>query len=296
VLRGERPGQRDRAEAGREVSPMQRAHLHEVLSERRSRRLRQRRHAILVALRPAQTQLARLEVDVLHAQRESLEQAQSRPIEQSRYQPLHARELREQRAHLLTREHDRQPQRRVRANRARDVADVELQHLAIQEHERAERLILRRRRDAPFDGKVRQEAPNRVPSELARVTLAVIEHIPADPANVGLDRTRTAMTDAKCIAHAIEKPRRPPAPCRLHLDSSRAGRRGKAQGERANPTARAPRPQPSPRAPSELCSGRERAGASSEAVPRRGGSRERCSAVFAEQNYTATGGDGRCPI
>ena len=69
---------------------------------------RQRCAAIAISLALAHEQLTPPEVDVLDAQPQCLQQAQTASVEQRRDEAVHFRELGQHRAHLVAREHDRE--------------------------------------------------------------------------------------------------------------------------------------------------------------------------------------------
>ena len=69
-------------------------------------RCRQHRDAILASLALPDGDLVPLELQVLHAQRKSLEQSKAAAVEQRRDQPRHAAQLVEQPPHFGTGEDD----------------------------------------------------------------------------------------------------------------------------------------------------------------------------------------------
>jgi hypothetical protein len=95
---------------------VQELHSRQLHPKRRHAGRGKRRHAILASLAVADPNLARGEVEILHAQRERLEEPEARTVEQARHQKRNTIELREHAAHLLRREHDRKPSRRARVH------------------------------------------------------------------------------------------------------------------------------------------------------------------------------------
>ena len=73
------------------------------------------RDPVLVALAGPHDDVARLEVDVLHAKPSALEQPQAGAVEKARHELRRPRELCDHRAHLVTREDDREATRTTRA-------------------------------------------------------------------------------------------------------------------------------------------------------------------------------------
>jgi hypothetical protein len=78
--------------------------------------------------------------------RSLLEHAQARPVEQAGHEPWHAFELLEHRAHLVPGQDDR---RAPGADDAVEPRQVDLQHVVVEEQERAESLVLGGRGDRP---------------------------------------------------------------------------------------------------------------------------------------------------
>ncbi len=161
----------------------------------------------LSPFRLPQADLVAREVEILDAQRESLEKAQPGAVQQARNEPVHAPQMRHQRAHLRTREHDRQPAPRVRARHRADRAELSFQHVAVEEDERAQRLILRRCRHALLDRERRQELPDFLGPHRLRMALAVINDEPAHPVDIRLLRAPAPVPDTQGIADLIEQPR-----------------------------------------------------------------------------------------
>jgi len=73
------------------------------------------------------------------------------PVEQGRHEPGRAAERPEDRADFFAREDDREALRALRAHDAVQPGDVDLEHLAVEEQQRAQRLVLRGCRDPSLD-------------------------------------------------------------------------------------------------------------------------------------------------
>src|SRR5438045_2176924 len=81
-----------------------------------SRRSGEDRDPVLVALACPDDDVARLEVDVLHAKPSALEQPQAGAVEKARHELRRPRERCDHRAHLVAREDDREATRTPRAH------------------------------------------------------------------------------------------------------------------------------------------------------------------------------------
>src|SRR3989338_6526594 len=108
---------------------------------------------------------------------------------------------------------DVQGQRARQVLRALGAYDVvqpgqgDVEHVAVEEQERAERLVLGRGGDAALDRQRAQEAGDLGRSHLGRVALAVEEDVAADPRDVGLLGAPAVVTGTHGVAHAVEQPR-----------------------------------------------------------------------------------------
>jgi hypothetical protein len=117
----------------------------------------QHRPAVLGALPAANDDLPPLEVHVLDPEPQALEKPEPAAVEKHRDESRSAVELVKDASHFLTREHDRNPLRYFGAPDALDPSGLLPQHFLVQEEQRAQRLILRRRADAILDRERRQE-------------------------------------------------------------------------------------------------------------------------------------------
>lgn len=93
-----------------------------MMQQRPLQALRQHRHAIATSLATANRHLVTLQVEILHAQPQPLEQTHPGPVQQRDHQrrrpvPLHRRE---QLADFDRREHDRNARRTLRAHYPRE--------------------------------------------------------------------------------------------------------------------------------------------------------------------------------
>ncbi len=93
----------------RQVLLMQRAHAIEMAAQTPGHSARQHGDAILKSLALAHDDLAARKLNILHAQAQRFEQAQTTAIQQPAYQLMDTRRQPRQRTrHLVTRQHDRQ--------------------------------------------------------------------------------------------------------------------------------------------------------------------------------------------
>jgi hypothetical protein len=140
----------------------------EMVLQRRRKAPAQHGDPILAALRPPDSDLPRLEVQVLDPQLQRLEQPEPAAIEQQRHQPRRARQPAEQPAHLFAREDDRQPLDPLRPGDVRH-PDLPAQHHPIQEEQGAQRLRLAAPRQLPPLRQVAEELLDLGGAQLRRV-------------------------------------------------------------------------------------------------------------------------------
>lgn len=139
-----------------------------------------------------------------HAQARALEQSQTPAVEQVRHQPERPVKAREDGADLDPREDHRETSRSARAHEVVEPREAQPQHVTVEEEERRERLILRRRAHLAVDGQRRQETADLVRPHLARVPPAVKQDVAADPPDVRLLRP-PAMAGPKRLADPTQK-------------------------------------------------------------------------------------------
>jgi hypothetical protein len=94
---------------------------------------REHRHAVLVAFARAHHDLARSEVDVLHAQAAALQQSQPGAVEQIAHQPRGVGQALEDRAYLVPGQDDGQPFGSPRPHQVIHPRDVQLEDGPVQE-------------------------------------------------------------------------------------------------------------------------------------------------------------------
>jgi len=170
--------------------------------------LGERRHPVAPPLSVADLDFANGEVRILHPQAQVLEQPKPGSVEEPRHELARALEPREHGAHLFGCEHDREPARLLRAHEVVELRGVASENPPVQEHERVERLVLRRRRDAFRHGEVVQEVANLGAAKLPRVPLPVEQDEAPDPVHIGLLGAEAVVPHPDRRSNLVEKPRR----------------------------------------------------------------------------------------
>jgi hypothetical protein len=109
------------------------------------------RDPILVAFAAADDDLVGGEVDVLDSEPAAVEHPEPGAVGQAGQKVGHAVEPLEHGAYLVAREDDGQPLGALRAHDAVQPWEVDLQHIAVQEQQAAQRLVLGGGGDVPVD-------------------------------------------------------------------------------------------------------------------------------------------------
>jgi hypothetical protein len=130
--------------------------------------------------------------------------------------------MRQERTHLGACQHHRQ---RFRAAGTRDVTEprqLDVEHVAVEEEQRLQCLVLRRGADPALDCEVRQELLDLAGTEPARMPVPMKDDITPQPLQVGLLGPQRQMTRAHALARDRDKTLRPvngrlrlvqPSPC-----------------------------------------------------------------------------------
>ena len=131
------------------------------------------------------------ELDVLDADPEPFEEAEARAVEEARHEARRAVHRAQHRLDLVPRQDDRQPPRTLRSRERVDEPERAAEHGVVEEEDRRERLVLRRRSDVPVFGQMREEGGDVPLAERGRVLrppngVSVEEAEAADPRGVGL--------------------------------------------------------------------------------------------------------------
>ena len=119
--------------------------------------LRQHRLPVLVALAGPDHQAAPVEVDVLHAQRQALPQAEPGPVDDDSHQTVDPVKMREDPSNLVHREHHGEMLPYLRAYHRFEIEHRYREHVAEQEQQGIECLPLGCSRDLPVNRQVRKE-------------------------------------------------------------------------------------------------------------------------------------------
>ena len=121
---------------------------------------------------------------------------------------MHAAQPTEHRCHLFAREHDRHSRRRLRTLDVPEPRQVALEHVAVEEENRALCEILRRCCDLALNSEVRQECLDLRGPKRLRMPLAVEEDEAFNPVHVRLLGPDAVVPEPDLVAHAIEQARR----------------------------------------------------------------------------------------
>jgi len=109
------------------------------------------------------------------------EQAQTGTVEEHGHQAGHTGHVEEERSNLFAGQHDGQPRWSLRPDHVVEPRQILLENVAIQEEERAQRLILRGCRHVAFDGERAEKLGDLRSAHLGWMALAVEEDEAADP-------------------------------------------------------------------------------------------------------------------
>ena len=138
------------------VGVVLRFHLAQMRAQVVPAHLGEQRRSILVSLASPDKDQPLIEVDILDPQLAALGHAQAAAVDERRHQARRPRHCREQHHRFWHAQEDRQALTAFRSDARRQVFDVDAQHLAAQEQNRATRLILRAGRDVSVDRQVRE--------------------------------------------------------------------------------------------------------------------------------------------
>src|SRR5437763_4124295 len=113
--------------------------------------------------------------------------------------------MREHRAHFITAQHHRQPRRLARPQRAVEPPQLFLEKLLIQKQQRAEGLVLRRRRYFPLYCQVTEKLNDLFFAELARMPFTMKQNETANPIHIRLLSAPAVASRAHKSAHLIKE-------------------------------------------------------------------------------------------
>ena len=119
------------------------------------------------------------------------------------------RQPRQERAHLGTTQHHRQPLRGACARQPLEPRQLDVEHLAVEEQQRLQRLVLCGGAHPALDGEIREKALHLGGCELAGMAAIVKSDITPHPLQVRLLRAQRQVTRAHALTHDREQPLRP---------------------------------------------------------------------------------------
>jgi hypothetical protein len=131
-----------------------------------------------------------------------------RAIQQQRHQARHAVEAAEHSTHLVAREDNRQTFGTFGANHTVNLARLDFEHTPIKKEQCGEGLVLRRRRNVPVNGQMRQKAVDLGCAHLQRVTFVVEEDEALDPIDVGVLGADAVVANGAGLADPVQQPAR----------------------------------------------------------------------------------------
>ena len=168
--------------------------------------LPRRTHSVASGLAAPDADLPPLEIDILHAQAQGLEQAEPASVQEQRDEVDVAGQMTEQGADLVARQHDGASLRTLRPDHEFEALEVPVQNLPIQKEERARGLVLRGRAHAALGGEVSQERRDFRGSHARGVREVVKPHESANPKDVRLLGAAAVVPPTNREADMDEKP------------------------------------------------------------------------------------------
>jgi hypothetical protein len=211
---------------------------------------RQHGDAVLASLAVADGDLAAVEVEVLDAQSGAFENPEPGTVQDRRHQPGGASQLTEHQRDLGPREDERNPGGPLRADDLVQSRDRLAEHLAVEEQQRAEGLVLRGGAHLAPNGEVREEGGDRGRSQFRRMALAMEHDEAANPEHVRVFGATAELPQTDGMPDAIEQAGRP----RMRGSAGRprllrvrpVPDRGSCCPSRVDPRFRSPRVPPRP--------------------------------------------------
>jgi hypothetical protein len=207
ILARERIGQMHLPVTLAQVARVQQPDPLQMAAHRRDQLLRKHRDAVLLALAVAHQHLAVREIHVLDSQPQTLHHPQTRAVKETRDQPARSRDPRQQPLHLGPREHHRNARRARGPLHPVEPGQLAPQHLAIQEQDRRQRLVLRRRRDMTVHREMIEERRHLRFAHRFRVALAVKVDEPLDPVHIRFLRAPAVVAHPDRFMHPLQQTR-----------------------------------------------------------------------------------------
>ena len=209
ILPRQRIRQLDLAEIFRQIPRMQPPRRGDLLPQRLHRPIRHHRQAIPPPLPIPNPQLPPFEIHVLNPQPQSLQEPQPASPKQKRHRPRIPLHSLENALHLLDRQHHRNPNRPPRPHHPRQRPQIAPDHIAIEEEQSVQRLILRPRRYVPPRRQMAQEQLHLRPPHLRRMPLPMKQNELPHPGHITPLRRQRPMPHPKLLPQRLEHPRRP---------------------------------------------------------------------------------------
>ena len=185
-LRTERVGEVDLAASHRELGEVQSADSIELCGKSLAGPGGKQGRAVVRPLATTDSDLMAIEVDVLHAEGEGLLEAEAGAVEELAEEAEGGLEVVEEGENVAAREDRGEVLGALGALETVERRQVEFEHLAVEEDQRAEGLVLGGGRDAAAQGEVVEEGGDLDGAHLPRVTSLVEADEFAYPAEVGL--------------------------------------------------------------------------------------------------------------
>jgi hypothetical protein len=219
ILPAERPRQLDPARAAPEIALVLALDGVEMQSELGNHDGGQRGGPIFVALAGTNRDLVAREVHVLHPEAQGLEETEPSSVQQGGDETVGASELSEDGADLVARQYHGQANGPLGTHDVVEPRQVLLQHISVEEEQRAQGLVLGGGGDLSVHGQRAEELRHLGAAHPEGMALVVKEDVPAGPRDVGLLGAPTVVAGAHRRTHAVEQAglRRPGRP-RLACD------------------------------------------------------------------------------
>ena len=199
-LLGESVGQGDGAQAEFEVGLVQLADVEQVIGEGGDEAFGEDRDAVLQPLAIADGNLKEVEIEVLDAQAQAFHQAQTAAVQEAGEQEVRPGQVGEQALDLGAAEDGWDAARAAGADVLEGQGDLGTQHVAVEEEQGGEGLILGRCGDLHLDGQVGQEGFDFRGAHGGRMTLVMEEDEAADPGQVRVFGAQGVVLAAKGLA------------------------------------------------------------------------------------------------
>ena len=148
-----------------------------------------------------------VEIDILDAQPQALHQAHPRAVQKAREQRVFIGQVGEDGGDLVLREDGGNALLVGGPLDAVQPGQRGVQHLSIEEQQRAQRLVVRGRRDAPLGGQHREEGLDMLGAHVARMLHAVPTDEEPDPVNVQLLGTEAIVQIARTLPDLVQQAR-----------------------------------------------------------------------------------------